>query len=158
MGLARVVANVLVGAPRPLSQDLKPISSNSHFARTGSDCGQKLLSYPRRQVPLGWHVQLERSNTNCHGVSSREMSVDHLKQLMSAEKCCGRFESVSIRTEPSNGITIRGPRRDVLSSSMGSVAMLSADEAELVAITEELKKLQELLLWYSTSGACFRTC
>ena len=48
------------------------------------------------------------------------MSVDHLKQLMGAEECSGRVEAFVDSNWAPNGITIGGPCRDVLSSSMVS--------------------------------------
>ena len=96
------------------------------------------------------------------------MSVDHLKQVMSAEGCCGRVEayvdsnwapernndrrSLSGRVIPVDGFPVKAFTR-----TQGSVAMSNA-EAELVAITEGAKEAVGVVALVQHIWGMFRTC
>ena len=96
------------------------------------------------------------------------MSVDHLKQVMSAEGCCGRVEayvdsnwapernndrrSLSGCVIPVDGVPVKAFTR-----TQGSVAMSSA-EAELVAITEGAKEAVGVVALVQHIWGMFRTC
>ena len=75
------------------------------------------------------------------------MSVDHMKQLMGAEKCSGRVEAyVDSNWAPERNNSRRSPSGCVILvdgfpiKSIHPSAVMSSAEAELVAITEGAKE------------------